>query len=553
MNSTLRTAVLAVVILALTSVRAFALVHNWSQQYAGTSAQSLSAVAIDASGNIYAAGLFYNSTSFGGPTRSSAGGSDIVLVKFNSAGVWQWDRTFGDASDTQFATGVGVDAVGNVYIGGTFMGAVNFGGGVLTSLGDRDLFVAKFNSAGTYVWAKRYGDAAEQEGQGLTVDIGTNVYFTGYFKGSVDFGGGALVCQGVNDAFLVKLDTAGSHIWSKRFGDSADQLGVAVATDHWGNIDLGMTFMGTIDVGSGNVTSAGNFDVEVVQYGAAGNYQWDHRYGDAGNQQVKSIATQYIDGYPYITGMNTGVMDFGGGPITSAGGFDVFLAKLDCFGNHLWSAGWGDAANQQGLALAVDGLGDVYLAGTNEGAMNLGGGPITSAGNQDIFLGVFSQSGVHQWSHGYGDPAKFQIPASLAVDNDYNVVMCGQFQGTVDFGGGPLTGADLDAFLVSFGPDATGVRTPIRHTEALWAAPNPFNPLTVVHYSVQQPSHVRVDIFDARGARVATLVNRDLHAGTFTATWNGVDERGSPVSSGVYFARLTAGAAESRVKLVLLK
>jgi hypothetical protein len=553
MKAARRIAALVLVTLAFSATSAFALVHAWSHQYAGTSAQGFSCVATDASGNIYAAGAFYNTTNFGGGNRTSNGGGDIMLVKFNSAGVYQWDRTFGDASDTQVSTGVGIDLAGNVYIGGFFMGGVNFGGGTLTSLGDRDLFVAKFNSAGTYQWAKRYGDAAEQFGQDLTVDIGDNVYFTGYYKGSVDFGGGALTNQGSYDAFLVKLDTAGAHLWSKRFGDAGDQRGTALATDHWGNIFFGMSFTGTVDMGAGDVTSAGNFDVEVVQYGSAGNYQWAHRYGDSGNQQVQAIATEAFEGYPYIAGSNAGVMDFGGGPITSAGSFDVFLAKLDCFGNHLWSNGWGDAGDQDGTALAVDPSGDVYLAGAFDGAMNLGGGLLTSAGNQDIFLAKFTEGGSHVWSHRYGDPAKYQIPAGLATDSDYHVVMAGQFQGTVDFGGGPLTGADLDAFIVQFGQDPTGVRTPLRNEAALWASPNPFNPLTVVHYSVPQPGHVRVDIFDARGARVTTLVNREHHAGSFTATWHGVDDAGMPASSGVYFARLTTTGTVSNTKLVLVK
>lgn len=544
---------LVLVVLTAPATAAFALVHAWSHQYAGTSAQGFTSVATDAAGNVYAAGDFYNTTNFGGGNRTSNGGADIMLVKFNSAGVYQWDRVFGDVADQQFASSVATDASGNVYIAGAFFGSVNFGGGVLTSLGDRDLFVAKFNSAGTHQWSKRFGDAAEQEPADLVVDVGDNVYFTGSYKGSVDFGGGALTNQGSYDAFLVKLDTAGAHLWSKRFGDAGDQRGIALATDHWGNIFFGMDFTGTVDMGAGNVTSLGGFDIGIVQYGSAGNYQWAHRYGDALTQEVTALAAEAFEGYVYLTGMNTGTVDFGGGPIATAGLMDLYLAKLDCFGAHLWSHGWGDTDNQEGAALAVDPAGDVYVTGLLYGTMNLGGGPLTSAGNWDIFLAKFTEGGSHVWSQRFGDANKYQNPNGLATDGDYNVIMDGIFQGTVDFGGGPLTGADIDAFIVKFSQDPTGVRTPLRNTSALWASPNPFNPLTVVHYSVSQPGHVRVDIFDARGARVTTLVDREHHAGAFTATWRGVDDGGNPVSSGVYFARLSTGGTVNRAKLVLVK
>jgi len=545
------TVVLAALFLPFSS--AFALVPTWSHQYTGVSAQSISGLATDASGNIYAAGSFYNTCNFGGGNRTSNGGSDIVLVKLDSAGNYLWDRTFGDVSDTQFASAVGVDALGSVFIAGVFEGSVNFGGGVLTSVGDRDIFVAKFSSTGTYLWAKRFGSTAEEECQDLVVDITNNVCIAGYSLGSVNFGGGVLTNQGGYDAYLAKLDGTGAHVWSKRFGDASAQYGMAVTTDHWGNIFYGLTFNGSVDMGAGGVASAGSTDIGIVQYGAAGGYQWSHHYGDANLQQVNAMAAEEFEGYVYLTGSNWGTVDFGGGPIVSGGSGDVFLAKLDCSGGHLFSNGWGDAGDQFGSAVRVDAFNNVYLAGAFDGSLNFGGGVLTSAGNQDVFLARLTFNGDHVSSARYGDPDKYQIPSSLTSDAAGNVTMSGGFQGTINFGGGTFTGNSLDAFLVQFAESPTDVRTPLHRAEALWAAPNPFNPVTAVHFNVPQPGRVRIDIFDARGARVTTLVDREMHAGAYTAPWRGVDERGNQVGSGVYFARLTAGAMESRIKLVLVK
>ncbi|HKW14050.1 MAG TPA: FlgD immunoglobulin-like domain containing protein [Candidatus Krumholzibacteria bacterium] len=546
-------ATLVLAALSLSFNSAFALVHVWSQKYGGVNSQGFGAVAADASGNLYVGGSFYGTVNFGGGNRTSNGGSDIALVKFTSAGAYVWDRTFGDVADAQYATGVGVDASGNVFFSGVFEGSVNFGGGLLTSAGDRDIFVAKFSPTGTYTWAKRFGTTAEEECQDMVVDITNGVCIAGYTAGSINFGGGVLTNQGSYDAYLARFDGTGAHQWSKRFGDASAQYGAAVTTDHWGNIFFGMTFAGSVDMGAGSVPSAGSFDIGVAQYGSAGGYQWSHSYGDASQQQVNAMAAEEFEGYVYVTGSNFGTVDFGGGPIASAGSGDVFLAKLDCFGGHLWSKGWGDAGDQFGNAVRVDPFNNVYLAGAFDGAINFGGGTLTTAGNQDIFLARLTFNGDHVTSARFGDASKYQIPGGLASDSAGNLTMCGGFPGTVDFGGGPLTATDTDAFLVQFAESPTDVRRPLIHTEALWAAPNPFNPLTVVHFNITHNANVRLDIFDVRGARVATLVDREMHPGTFTSTWGGTDDHGQPVSSGVYYARLSAGATPVSTKLVLLK
>jgi hypothetical protein len=533
---------------------AHALTHMWSQGFTGASAQNIESVATDASGNIYAAGYFYGTINFGGGLRTSAGGSDIFLVKFDPAGAWQWDREFGDASDSQFATGVAIDGGGNIYISGAFTGSANFGGGVRTSAGDRDLFLAKFNAAGVHQWSKRFGDAAEQENSQLAIDLFGDIYMTGYFFGTLDFGGGPLTSQGSYDAFIVQFDAAGAHLWSKRFGDDADQRGIALTTNHWGNVSLGIDFNGTMDLGAGNVTSNGNFDVAVVQYSSLGFYQFEHEYGDAaGSQEVTSLATDPSEGYLYVAGTNTGTVDFGGGPITSAGTSDIFLAKLDCIGNHIWSHGWGDAAYQGVSSVVTDPFGDVFLAGGFDGTMNLGGGPLISAGLDDVFLAELDEDGTHMWSRRFGDPSKFQSPNCITTDPDGNAIMGGIFQGNINFGGSTFAGNSTDAFLVKFAAIPSAVRGPMNTSLSVAAHPNPFNPETTIRYTVPSKGHVEVAVYDASGARVSTLVNAEKGAGAYSQKWDGRDGAGRVVSSGVYFARVTHSSGTKTFKMVLLK
>ncbi len=126
---------------------------------------------------------------------------------------------------------VAVDNLGNTLLIGDFAGAVDFGGGALTSAGQTDVFVAKLDSAGAFVWAKRFGDNQAQNGRGIAVDGAGNVFITGSFASKIDFGGGALTTAGGTDVFVAKFDPDGNHLWSKRFGDAQAAERKAVAVD----------------------------------------------------------------------------------------------------------------------------------------------------------------------------------------------------------------------------------------------------------------------------------------------------------------------------------
>ena len=95
-----------------------------------------------------------------------------------------------------------------------------------------------------------------------------------------------------------------------------------------------------------------------------GDLGWALRFGDAADQYVTSIAADGA-GDVIVTGYFAGTMSFGGSPLVSAGTFDVFVAKLDPSGNHLWSKRFGDAGGQDGAGVAVDGKGDVLVTGSS--------------------------------------------------------------------------------------------------------------------------------------------------------------------------------------------
>jgi hypothetical protein len=205
---------------------------------------------------------------FGGGVLTSAGSEDIFLAKFASGGSHQWSKRFGDVSTDQQAWGVAIDGSGNAIVAGHFTGSVDFGGGALPNAGGQpDIFVAKFGSDGAHVWSESFGDAYAQSASAVAVDPSDNVLVAGGFNGTVNFGGGTLTSGGAKDVFLAKLTPEGAHIWSKGFGDADYQEAQAVATDASGDALVAGYFAGAIDFGGGTLTSAGGEDAFVAKFG----------------------------------------------------------------------------------------------------------------------------------------------------------------------------------------------------------------------------------------------------------------------------------------------
>jgi hypothetical protein len=347
-----------------------------------------------------------------------------------------WSKRYGNKSQTGTAA---VDKSGNVALIGSFDETTDLGGGVLTSAGGTDVYLAKLTSAGAPIFSKRFGNASSQQGNAVAFDDNGNIYIAGAFQGSIDLGGGALTSAGSDDVFLAKLDPKGKHIWSKRLGGSSAEAALFVGADKLGNMYVTGTFAGSVDFGGGLLTSAGGNDIFVMSLDPTGHQLWSKRAGDVGSDTVGSMAVDEM-GNVHLTGRFTYSIDFGGGTLTSAGADDLFAVKLDSFGDPLWSLGAGDLLSQSGTAIAVDDLGDVFLGGDFQGTIDLGQGTMSSAGASDVFVARLDGSGTPVWVQRFGDAADQHI-SSLAVDASGNVTVTGQFQGEIDFGDGPHTSA----------------------------------------------------------------------------------------------------------------
>lgn len=135
-----------------------------------------------------------------------------------------WSKRFGSASGDG-SQGIATDAFNNILVVGSSVGAVDFGGGPLPNAGEDDIFVAKLDAEGNHVWSKTFGDGADQYALDVATDPQGCVIVNGIFRATLDFGGTPLVNAGDDDTYVVKLGIDGEHLWSRAFGDSERQSG----------------------------------------------------------------------------------------------------------------------------------------------------------------------------------------------------------------------------------------------------------------------------------------------------------------------------------------
>ena len=177
-------------------------------------------MALDSSDNPYITGSFQSTVNFGGGNTTAANTNDLFILKLNSSGAYQSIYT-SNIDTTQKAKGLFIDSSGNVYATGIFQNTVNFGGGEIIS-SQRDIYLLKLNSSLAFQWVKRFavdnGGLSTALGAAVTVDEDGNVYSVGQISGTYNLGGINQVSGGNKDAFIVKHDASGTFQWSKTLG-----------------------------------------------------------------------------------------------------------------------------------------------------------------------------------------------------------------------------------------------------------------------------------------------------------------------------------------------
>jgi hypothetical protein len=243
----------------------------------------------------------------------------------------------------------------------------------LTSAGANDIFIASFRSIdGARLMLKGFGGTVGDAGQSIAITPGDGILITGYFTGSVNFGGGVLSAAGPgSDVFVASLTSTGAHLWSNRCGGTSGDIGREIARDAGGNIFVTGEFRGTADFGGANLVSAGDSDIFLLKYDSAGTLLWKKRFGDTLADTGNSLAVDGGGGV-FTAGAFSGTVSFGGANLVSAGSSDIFLARFNASGVHQWSARFGGSSADAATTLTSI-AGSVIAGGSFQGAVNFGG------------------------------------------------------------------------------------------------------------------------------------------------------------------------------------
>ncbi len=522
--------------------------HMWSQSFGGSFNQVLEAVALH-DDFVVLAGSYSGAMDIDGSMLTSQGEYDIFLVCLEHTGGICWSRSFGDYSNDKLRDMV-VTSDGTILLAGDFFGGIDFGGDPLVSAGDKDAFVAAFNIYGDHQWSNNYGDSFYDSARALITDGSGGLFLAGQFNGSIDLGGGPFTALVGQDLFLVNLNSAGNHIWSAQFGGYGD-CWIHDLAPTFAGYALAGAFDGTIDLGSGNYGTTDQLDGFLATFALDGEPLWSHAFGGSGDQRAKALDSN-TEATVVLAGEFENALEGGGLSLSSMGGTDIFLAQYDSDGFPVWSQSFGDHNDQQAEALEVNEWGNIALTGCVEGDIDFGGGLLNSAGSGDICFAGFRHDGLHLWSALYGDGYD-QWGTALAADPWGDWILGCIFSGSVDFGGGAFFSDGYDAALARFG---TTVAVPSKSAACvtLNCYPNPFNPRTTIRYELSEKTRVTLRIFDLTGRLVAVLVESELQpAGTHTSTWVGCDSQGCAMPSGTYFSRLETGGYAETKRMTLIR
>lgn len=335
------------------------------------------------------------------------------------------------------------------------------------------LFIALFSLpllsiSQDFMWGKNFGGVGEDVVRAMAVDDEGNTYTTGYFTDISDFDPSeetvSLSSEGFFDIFIQKLDTEGNLVWAKSFGANFFDYGTGIEVDADGNIYVTGVFQETVDFDPGSETfelaSNGGEDIFALKLDSDGNFVWAASMGSSGYEEPVSIGVDAL-GNVYLAGYFSQTIDFDPGEeifeVSSNGGQDAFVVKLNASGQFLWAGNLGGPEGDIALGMDVDSAGDMFVTGYFSGTADFdpteGEFDVSTIDDLDGFVTKINALGEHVYTASFGGIGT-DIAWDVALDNEGNAFAAGEFSGDFQTGfDSPVSSAgNSDAFVVKINP-----------------------------------------------------------------------------------------------------
>ncbi len=448
-------------------VFAFAIHGSYSGDY-NTMANS---VATDKLGNIYITGTFSDIVDFDPGagtailTTSNYGNEDAFFAKYDKNGNFIFAKQLGGNS-YQIANALAVDNNFNIYITGIFQGRTSdFDPGPGTAIlpyndGD-DVFFAKYDINGNYIFANALSGSKDESAYGLCLDKDKNILVTGFFNSSsfdVDPSANSvyLFTNGYSDAFFSKYDSLGNYLTAGALGGNGSDFANGISTDENENIIVTGMFGGTADFdplpGAQHVyskTSNGIHDIFVAKYSPVGNLIFANAIGglaeDIGTDvQTDEFGNVYVSGTFFSQQVD---FDTGNGidTLSALGGNDIFFTKYNSSGKYIYAKQIGGIQNESPSKMVVISGEKILIAGTFSGRVDFNPGRKTEYKNSQTinsFISLFDKQ-AHLLAvsvfDNYNDYNLYSEIKRIAYDKKGNIYVAGMFEGKIDFDPGPGT------------------------------------------------------------------------------------------------------------------
>ncbi len=443
-----------------------------------------------------------------GYTWDQAGGDpDMLVMKISQLGDLLWSGTFGGAG---FEYGKGFCETADSYL--------IIGYSTSFSNGSRDFYLVKLDKTGNMIWQKTYGGEECDEGIAVIADSAGSYYIAGT---SDSYG------SGWEDALLIKTDTSGAVTWENSYGGDRPDFCNSLLFSHDGMPVIGMTTTSFVDVSA---------NPHLYKIDTSGAIKWSRTMNIApvsghGFDWMTQVIAAPDSGF-YISGYSD-VYSF-----TSH-----FLIKTNMSGNQQWYTVVNSSPKYDyGNSLCLTEDGGCLICGTNK-EIYYGG----KMYDNSIEVTKLDSDGNLEWIKKYEtDMDSWGAYITPAGENEY--IMTGFSKDDVS--------CYPDLFILKMGESPSGVEDDlpeINYNHLRQNYPNPFNMSTIIEYEINIPGAVKIDIFSPAGELIKTLVNTFRGSGKYKTSWEGLDNSGSQLSSGIYFCRMYCAGKTEAIKLLLLK
>lgn len=504
-------------------------------------------ICVDNTGNVYTAGCYKSSASFENVNVTSLGDFDIFFAKYSPAGTLLWFKSAGSTMKDE-ADRIFIGEDGNIYVAGTFQGVAHFDGITLTAGGveqGEDIFLAKLNPAGEYQWVKQYGGTSQDFISDMDM-IHNDVFITGYYYGTFTAPGGISLPPNGNSTGKFVMRIGADGV-PVWAKNTGGNAYISLGTDKFYMAGI---FGGTYNFNGTIFTSSGPADLFLGAYDLNGEQLWVKQFGGTGSENMRSLAYNKNTNSIYWAGCYQNSMTMGSSNLTSTGQYDIFVSKFDANGNNIWAKSAGGANYDFANATAVDQQGNVYISGYCMETATFGNVNVISSGQGDAYVAKYNSNGDFQWVK-IGGGGSQDVGMYLRVDNSSNIYFTGFFSNSAVFGNVNLNGNGSADYYYLKVADLVSIHSP-RETLSSFRLnqnyPNPFNPSTKISFDVIKAGAVKLTVTDVTGKEVSELVNASVSAGSYEVTFNA-----EKLSGGIYFYRLETSSGTDTKKMILVK